>query len=88
MLEFGIEKYAISFNFCFKSSSVTWNVANPAASNANAYVFLCSQNDQGGVVGIAWVDGTCDSTKGYRSSINEYLRNDVVTASVRFLNQT
>ena len=76
------------FNVRFNSSSVTWNIANPAASNANAYVFLCSQNDAGGVVGIAWVDGTCDSTKGYRSSINEYLRNDVVTASVRFSNQT
>ena len=68
-------------------SSVSWNIANPATSLANAYVFLCSENDQGGTVGIAWLSGTCDSTRYGRSSINEYLYNDVVTASVSlFLN--
>ena len=51
-------------------------------SNANAYVYLCSQNDQGGVVGIAWVSATCDSTGRYRSSVNEYLGNDATSASV------
>lgn len=62
-------------------------MANPATSLANAYVFLCSENDQGGTVGIAWLSGTCDSTRYGRSSINEYLYNDVVTASVSlFLN--
>ena len=64
------------------SRDVSTNIANPSTSNGNAYVFLCSQNNQGGVVGIAWVRGTCSGTRFGRSSVNEYLSNDVVTASV------
>ena len=62
--------------------SVSSGIANPATSNANAYVFLCSENDQGGVVGIAWLSGTCSSTRFGRSSVNEYLGTDVVTGAV------
>ena len=58
------------------------NIANSANPNVNAYVFLCSENDQGGTIGIAWVATTCDRTQNYRSSVTEYLNNDVVTASV------
>ena len=58
------------------------NIATPSTSDGNAYVFLCSQNNQGGVVGIAWVRGTCSGTRFARSSVNEYLSNDIVTASV------
>ena len=64
------------------SRAVSTNIATPATSNANAYVFLCSENDQGGVVGIAWLRGTCDSTNFGKSSINEYLSNDEITAGV------
>ena len=63
-------------------STVSRTIANPSTSLANAYVFLCSENDRGGVVGIAWLSGTCDSTRYGRSSINEYLGNDAVTGSV------
>ena len=61
---------------------VSHNIANSANPNVNAYVFLCSENDQGGTIGIAWVATTCDRTQNYRSSVTEYLNNDVVTASV------
>ena len=64
--------------------SVSSGIANPATSSANAYVFLCSENDQGGVVGIAWLSGTCSSSRFGRSSVNEYLRNDAVTGAVSF----
>ena len=63
---------------------MSYNIAYPSTSNANAYVFLCSQGDQGGVVGIAWVGGTCSSIRYGRSSINEYLRNDAITGAVSF----
>ena len=65
------------------SSSVSQTISNSANSDGNAYVYLCSQNDAGGVVGIAWLSGTCDTTRFGRSSINEYLGNDAVTAQVR-----
>ena len=60
------------------SSSIS--SSNP--SGANSYVYLCSQGDQGGVVGIAWISGTCDPEGYGRTSVNEYLGNDAVTASV------
>ena len=66
------------------SRTVSSNIASPATSNAYAYVFLCSQSDQGGVVGIAWLKGTCHPNRYVRSSINEYLRNDAVTGAVSF----
>merc|ERR1711936_457066 len=63
-----------------ESVSASISANNP--SNANAYVYLCSQNNQGGVVGIAWLRGTCDRTGRYRSSVNEYLENDATTAII------
>ena len=57
-------------------------IADVATTDANAYVFLCSENDRGGIVGIAWVDGTCEPTNFGRSSISEYVQNDIVTAAV------
>ena len=65
------------------SSSVSQTISIPATSDGNAYVYLCSENDAGGVVGIAWLSGTCYFNRFARSSINEYLRNDAVTAQVR-----
>merc|ERR1712038_1846177 len=62
--------------------TVSSNIASPATSNAYAYVFLCSQNDQGGVVGIAWLKGTCHPNRYVRSSINEYLSNDAISGAV------
>ena len=60
------------------------SIANP--SGANAYVFLCSQGNQGGTVGIAWLGGTCDSSGYGRSSVNEYFFNDATTAEVSHFN--
>ena len=56
-----------------------------ATSDGNAYVFLCSENDRGGYVGIAWLSSTCETERFGRSSISEYLRNDIITASVSTL---
>ena len=62
--------------------TVSSTISQTASSAANAYVYLCSQGDQGGVIGIAWLRGTCNPNRYTRSSINEYLVNDVITASV------
>ena len=67
-------------NYHLRSVGDSISANNP--SNANAYVYLCSQNDQGGVVGIAWVSSTCYWSQQYRSSVNEYLGNDATSASV------
>ena len=65
---------------------MTENVAQNNTSGANAYVFFCSRNDQGGVVGIAWVGGTCypSGFGKFKSSVVEYLSNDAVTANVSY----
>ena len=67
--------------------SVSQNIATPSTSLAYAYVFLCSENDQGGTIGIAWVGGTCSSTRYGRSSVNEYLNSDVITGGVSLIEQ-
>ena len=69
----------ISHIFC---RTVSWDFSYSETSAANAYVYLCSQGDQGGTVGIAWVSGTCSFSRYGRSSINEYLRNDAITGAV------
>lgn len=64
------------------SSSITRN----NTSKANAYIYLCSKNDEGGVVGYAWKDGTCDDSLNgyYKSAIIEYFYNDFASAVVCF----
>ena len=64
-------------------STVSSSVANQ--SGANAYVFLCDNGDEGGVVGIAWVGGTCHSSGAYRSSITEYYVDDLSTSNVSYI---
>ena len=59
------------------------NIARNAESEANAYIFLCSQNDQGGYAGYARGSATCSNDKSERLSISEYLHNDVYTAAVK-----
>ena len=58
------------------------NVAQTAATSANAYVFLGYENNLAGKLGIAWVRSTCDRIKGYRTAIGEWFRSDAVTAVV------
>ena len=63
---------------------MSYNISNTSDSNPNAYVFLCYKNDMAGDVGIAWRGGTCNPNQFARSSIVEYARDDVTTASVYF----
>ena len=69
------------FNDLF--SSVSSNIANP--TGANAYVFLCDNGDVGGVVGLAWLGGTCDPSGSYRSSITAYFQDDFTTSDVSYI---
>ena len=50
--------------------------------NPNLFVFLTSQHDSSGNVGISWLGVVCEGDKGYRTSISEYYKNDLDTAEV------
>ena len=82
-------QYPSTFSYNYFSAKkyfrkVSGEISQDNPSDANAYVYLCSEGNRGGVVGIAWVRGTCNTYKdGYfKSSLNEYLRNDVTSAAV------
>jgi hypothetical protein len=58
--------------------------ANPVT--ANAYVFLCYENDNTlDSVGIGYTGSTCNSLKQYRTSIAEYYFTDFDTSQVIYL---
>jgi len=46
----------------------------------NAYVYWAYRNDQPGVVGIAYVGSSCSPDVKVRTSLNEYMSNDLVAA--------
>ena len=50
---------------------------------ANTYVFLCYENNAGGVVGLGYVGTICHSNRRYRTSITEYFFTDLRTAQVQ-----
>ena len=45
--------------------------------DADAYVLISNENDAYGIIGIAWVGGTCSSSRYIRTSITEFFRNEV-----------
>jgi len=47
----------------------------------NSNVYLCSENDASGVVGLAWV-GTICADPNYRTAVVEYFQNDMKTAEI------
>jgi hypothetical protein len=49
----------------------------------NANIFVSFDNNQAGVVGLAWVGTTCFSNITYRASINQYFETDASTGHVR-----
>jgi hypothetical protein len=49
----------------------------------NANIFMTFNNNQPGVVGLAWVGVACSSDITYRASINEYFYTDASTGQVR-----
>jgi hypothetical protein len=49
----------------------------------NANVFVTFENNQAGVVGIAWLGTTCRTNITFRTSINEYFETDASTGQVR-----
>ena len=52
-----------------------------ADPDARAYVFMCSQENKPGTIGIAWVKASCADPK-FRTSINEYVNNDGYTGEI------
>ncbi len=49
----------------------------------NANIFVTFENNQPGVVGIAYVNATCSSDRTIRASINEYYLTPASTGQVR-----
>ena len=66
---------------------VSQRIASPSTSHADAFVFLCFQNNAEGTVGIAWLKTTCGINYG-KTSINEYKTNDIVSAKVKFISES
>lgn len=60
----------------------TYVKENHKPYDANAYVGLTYENNQGGVVGIAYVGTTCRFNQDYQVSLNEYFRGDIRTAAI------
>ena len=58
-------------------------ILSDTSESPNLYVFLTYTNT-GGVVGRAWVGSLCvsDNSKAYRSSINAYIFNDLISAEI------
>jgi len=57
-------------------------VASNTWPEADSYTLLSSENNAGGVVGIAWLRSTCSSSKGMRTNINEYFNGEIRTAQI------
>ncbi len=57
----------------------------PLDTTVNANVFMTYQNNQAGVVGLAWVGTVCYPNTSYRASINEWFQSDAQTAQVSIL---
>jgi len=53
-----------------------YNVDGP-----NSNVYMCFQNNEAGVVGIAWIDVVC-GTPDYRTAIVEYFNNDLNSGEI------
>ena len=79
-------KYIHSLNFITFCRTVSSSITRNNTSKANAYIYLCSKNDEGGMVGYAWKGGTCDDSLNgyYKSAIIEYFYNDFASAVVCF----
>ena len=51
-------------------------------SSINANVFMTYQNDEAGLVGLAWVATVCRENMTFRTSINEYFVSDAATGQI------
>ena len=71
--------WLITIHICFRAVS---SISNYLQWDVDVHVYLCYQNNQQGVAGTAWVRSTCSTHQYYRSTINEWLENDLNTARV------
>lgn len=55
---------------------------NVFPESINNYILMSYEGNQGGTVGVAWIGTLCNSNKGMRVNINEWLYSDLVTAEV------
>ena len=71
--------WLIAIHICFSAVS---SISNYLQWDVDVHVYLCYQNNQQGVAGTAWGRSTCSTHQYYRSTINEWLENDLNTARV------
>ena len=50
--------------------------------NYDVFVYLAYRNDEGGTVGIAYKGVTCEEDPKWRSSLNEYMQDDLTSGQV------
>ena len=59
-------------------------ISNRLQLEVDEHVYLCFQNNQRGIAGVAYVGGTCSIYQYYRTNINEWITSDANAARVNF----
>ena len=62
-------------------------ISNRLQLEVDEHVYLCFQNNQRGIAGVAYVGGTCSIYQYYRTNINEWITSDANAARVNFSRQ-
>ena len=76
----GLCSFTITLNvFYFESYLIESLSVDP---NVDAFVFLAFRNNEGGMNGIARIASTCATNPNLRSSLSEYIENDLTSAQV------
>ena len=57
-------------------------ISNGLQWEVDEHVYICYQNNQRGIAGVAWLRSTCSIYQYYRSNINEWISNDANAARV------
>ena len=74
------------FIVLFYVKSTVSSISNGLQWEVDEHVYICYQNNQRGIAGVAWLRSTCSIYQYYRTNINEWISNDANAARVRLIN--
>ena len=72
--------------FTFYVKRTVSSISNGLQWEVDEHVYICYQNNQRGIAGVAWLRSTCSIYQYYRTNINEWISNDANAARVRLIN--
>ena len=70
------------FIVLFYVKSTVSSISNGLQWEVDEHVYICYQNNQRGIAGVAWLRSTCSIYQYYRTNINEWISNDANAARV------